>query len=75
MSTKQLQEEYPDRFSGLGQLPGKYSLHVREDAIPRIHAPRRAPIQLRDKFQGELKRMTELDVIKPVTEPPSGVIK
>ena len=55
MSTKQLQEEYPDRFSGLGQLLGKYSLHVREDAVPRIHAPRRAPIQLRDKIQDELK--------------------
>ena len=34
MFTKLFKEEHPDRFSGLGQLSGKYSLYVREDATP-----------------------------------------
>ena len=72
-STKQLKEEYPDRFAGLGKLPGTYTIHVKEDAVPRIHAPRRAPIQLREKIEAELQRMIELDVIKSVTVPTDWV--
>ena len=67
-SLDDLKKIYPDRFTGLGQLPGKHKLIIKEDAQPIIHPPRRAPIQLRDKIKQELNRMTDLGVIRPVTE-------
>ena len=72
-STKQLQEEYRKQFQGLGRLPGNYTLHIKPDSTPKIHAHRRAPIQLRDQIKAELQRMLELDVIKPVTTPTEWV--
>ena len=72
-SFEQVVDEYPDRFSGIGKLPGKYSLVLQENTKPTIHAPRRAPIQLREKIQAELERMIKLEVIRPVTEPTDWV--
>lgn len=72
-SADQLKKLYPDRFEGIGHLPGKYKLTLKPDAKPVIHAPRRAPIQLHDKIKAELHRMTELGVIKPVTQPTDWV--
>ena len=72
-SAEKLREIYPDRFTGLGKFPGKYKLTLKEDANPVIHAPRRAPIQLRDKIQEELTRMTTLGVIRPVKKPTDWV--
>ena len=46
----------------------KLSFHMRENAIPHFHALRHAPIQVMDKLKAELKCMTELSVIEPVTE-------
>ena len=59
-SFEQVVNEYPDRFSGIGKLPGKCSLVLMENSKPTIHAPRRAPIQLREKIQAELERMIKL---------------
>ena len=64
---------YPDRFSNIGKFPKSYQLKLVEDAKPVIHPPRRAPVQLREKIQDELKRMVELDVIRPVNEPTDWV--
>ena len=72
-SAQHLRELYPDRFEGIGKLPGLHKLVLKENNTPVIHPPRRAPIQLKEKIRGELKRMEELDVIRPVTEPTSWV--
>ncbi|KAK3744145.1 hypothetical protein QZH41_017956 [Actinostola sp. cb2023] len=40
---------------------------------PVIHPPRKVPFALRDKFEMELKRMEQLDVIEKVTEPTEWV--
>lgn len=72
-SVEDLQKEYPDRFQGLGKFPGTCKLTLRQNAEPVIHPPRRAPIQLRDKIKAELKRMVDLDVIRPVNEPTDWV--
>ena len=50
-----------------------YHLTLEDNAIPIKHPPRKAPIQLREKIQAELKRMVELDVIRPVNEPTDWV--
>ena len=68
-----LKVTFPDRFQGIGRFPDTQKLTLREDSCPVQHAPRRAPIQLRDKIKAELLRMTELDVIRTVTEPTDWV--
>ena len=41
---------------------------------PVKHAPRHAPMQLRDKIKSELERMVKLDVIRPVETPTDRVL-
>ena len=72
-SVKHLQDMYPDRFDGLGKFPDVQKLQIDGNATPVKHAPRRAPIQLRDKIKSELKRMVDLDVIRPVEQPTDWV--
>lgn len=72
-SVEDLMKEYPDRFEGLGKLPGTCKLTLKPDAEPVIHPPRRAPIQLRDLIKKELERMIKLGVIRPVNEPTDWV--
>ena len=38
-SFEQVVNEYPDCFSGIGKLPGKYSLVHKESTEPTIHVP------------------------------------
>ena len=70
---KQVQAEFPDRFTGIGKLPGEYQIQLKESVKPVRHAPRSAPIQLRDKIQQELERMEKFDIIKRVREPTDWV--
>jgi transposase InsO family protein len=72
-SIADLKESYPDRFQGLGKFPNTHHLIVDETITPVKHAPRRAPIQLREKIKTELERMVELNVIRPVEEPTDWV--
>jgi hypothetical protein len=68
-----LKRQYPEQFTGIGKFKRQYQLTLVDNAKPVIHAPRKAPIQLREKIQEELKRMVELDVIRPVQEPTDWV--
>ncbi len=51
--------------------PCKFSvkLELKDGAKPRILAPRRLPLAIREKVKDELDRMTQLGVISPVNEP------
>jgi hypothetical protein len=42
---------------------------MTEDAQPKILAPRRLPVAIRDKVKDELDRMVKLGVLSPVNEP------
>ena len=72
-SADHLKELYPDRFEGIGKMPGQCKLFVKENAQPVIHPPRKAPIQLREKIKAELERMLRLGVIRKVNEPTDWV--
>ena len=72
-SVEDLELRYPDCFEGLGKFPGKQKLTIDQNVPPVIHAPRRAPVQLRDKIKAELDRMQTLGVIRPVEEPTDWV--
>ena len=70
---QRLKMQYPDRFTGIGKLPGTYRLVLKKDATPVIHPPRRPQIQMREKIKAELDRMTSLGVIRRITEPTDWV--
>jgi hypothetical protein len=65
--------EYKHLFSGLGELEGDISIHLKEDATPTIHAPRRVPHAIKDKLKAQLDKMENSDVIAKVTEPTDWV--
>ncbi|PIK58309.1 hypothetical protein BSL78_04815 [Apostichopus japonicus] len=71
--TPEPQDNYSDVFKGLGCLPGKVTLKVKEGSRPVVHPPRKVPIALREEVKEELKRMVDLDVIEKVTEPSDWV--
>ena len=58
-----------DVFDGLGCLEGEHHIHVKPDAQPIVHPPRRVPVALRDKVKTELERMERLGVIVKQEEP------
>ena len=58
-----------DVFDGLGCLEGVHHIHVKGDAEPVIHPPRKVPVALREKVKAEIDRMEQLGVIVKQNEP------
>ena len=70
-TTKQsITERYSELFQGLGEMEGEYEIRLKDEVQPFVlHTPRRIPLPLLPKVKEELRRMQELGVISPVTEP------
>ena len=63
------QDQYPELFTGLGEMPDDYSISLEETAEPfSIAYPRRIPLPLMDKVKVEFNRLKELRVIQPITK-------
>ena len=60
-STDDLMREFPDRFTGIGKLPGQYRIQLCLDAHLVIHAPRKFPIALCLKIKEHLAKMEALE--------------
>ena len=69
----ELLTEFHDIFEGLGCLPGKHKIIIKEDAQPIIHPCRKTPFAVRDKLKIELNRMVDPGVIEKVGEPTEWV--
>ncbi|VDI47522.1 Hypothetical predicted protein [Mytilus galloprovincialis] len=69
LSEKSVFRQYKDVFDGTGCLPGTYRLEIDETVRPVVHPPRKIPVALRDKLKTELERLTDKEMITPVTEP------
>ena len=65
--------KYADIFDGLCELEGECDIHLRPDAIPVVHPPRRVPIAISNKLKLELDRMEKDMVITKVTTPTDWV--
>jgi len=63
----------PEIFDGIGCIDGEVKIHLKEGAIPKIHAPRKIPHTLLDRLKKELDRMIEMDIIYPIKEPTDWV--
>jgi len=60
-------ETYSDVFEGLGTFPGEpYKFHLKEDAKPARHAPRKVPIHLQESFQKEIESLVKQGILEPV---------
>ena len=67
-------KEFPNLWQGLGKVKPEaapeYAISMKPDAKPfAVAAPRRVPVPYLKKVEGELERLKELDVIRPVTNP------
>ena len=66
-------EEYEHLFSGLGDLEGEITLHLKENATPVVHPPRRVPHAIKQRLTEELDKMENTGVIDKVTTPTDWV--
>lgn len=60
--------EYKSVFEGLGKLPNKYDIQLKEDARPTVKPPRRFPQVIVDKLKEALGSLVKQQIISPVTE-------
>ena len=60
--------EYGDLFKGIGVIQGKCHLHLKDEAMQVMCAPRRIPDALKTKVMSELDRMEKDGIIAKVTE-------
>ena len=67
----EIKEKYPELFTGLGKIKNKeYKIRLHENVTPfSVSTPRRIPMPYYEKVKSELKRLEEMDIIKPVTKP------
>ena len=64
-----LLQEYADVFQGIGTLPGgPYRIQLKEGYKPVQHPPCHAVVSLKPPYKAELKRLTQVGVIKEVRE-------
>jgi len=68
-------EIYPECFNGTVGCFDNYTYHITLDpkVSPVVHAPRKVPIELKDKLQAELREMESQDIIAKVTQPTDWV--
>ena len=70
MSKESLMKQFPEVFAeDVGQLEGEYHIKVDPSVNPVQHPPRRVPVAVREQLKSELERLTERDIIAPVTAP------
>ena len=63
-------KQFPNVFSGLGNLGEEYQIKLKEGAVPHaLYTPRNVPIPMRGKVKEELDRMVAMGVISPVHDP------
>ena len=70
---KEVLDRYGDVFKGIGCLPVKHKVHLKEGAIPTIDPVRRVAVAIRSDLRKELEKMEKLDVIKKIGEPTEWV--
>ncbi|XP_063952169.1 uncharacterized protein K02A2.6-like [Lytechinus pictus] len=66
---KTVVQDYDNVFVGLGCLPGKHHITLKDNAQPVQHACRKVPFPIQKKLKEELDKMENMDVIKQVDEP------
>ena len=66
--TDKVAKKFTDVFNGLGRLPCKHALQLKENAQPVIQSARRVPFRLRDKLKFTLQSMESEGTIAKVRQ-------
>ena len=66
-------EEYKHLFSGLGDLEGEITIHLKDNATPVVHPPRGVPHAIKQRLKEELNKMENTGFIDKVTTPTDWV--
>ena len=66
-------ENYKDVFEGLGAFEKPYHIDVDPSVTPVIHAPRRVPFSVQERFKEKLDEMVQKGVIRKVDQPTDWV--
>lgn len=73
MTKASILNEYGELFSGLGELEGEVTLHLKPGATPVVHPTRRVPHAIKDRLKEELARMETMGIIERVSQPTDWV--
>jgi hypothetical protein len=65
--------KYQDIFCGLGKLPFKYDIQLRDDAVPVVKQLQRIPFSLYERLKFTLNDLEKQGVISKVTNPTDWV--
>lgn len=60
-------------FEGVGCLPGKHKIQLKEDPQPVIHPARKVPVALKERLRAELQSLIGKGVIRKIEEPTEWV--
>ena len=64
---KNIPDQFPDLFKGLGTMKGQYTIKLKPGATPfALYIPRSISLLLRDKVQAEFKKMEQMGIISKV---------
>ena len=63
-------QEFPKPFKGLGRMKNVYTIRLQENAqLSATSTPCTLPLPMRETVQGELKKLEEQYIIRPVETP------
>ena len=65
-------EKYKDVFDGLGKIGKTCKIKLKQDHSPKIHSPRRIPLQLKEALKSELGKL-EGTIIRKMEKPTDWV--
>ena len=68
-----LKQAFPASFDTVGNMSGKYTIHLDPTVMPVQHARCKVPIHYKEEIEKTLKEMEQLQIITPVTAPTEWV--
>ena len=68
-----IEHEYGDLFKGIGVIPGRVKLHLKDNAMPVVNPPHRIPEALKSRLKCKLDNMENDQIIVRVDEPTDWV--
>lgn len=66
-------KQFSDVFVGIGCLKGEYSIVLKDNFSPKIHAPRKVPFALQPKLKSKLNNLEKLGIVEKVNHPTDWV--
>lgn len=69
LNKEQFLENYKDNFVGIGKLPGKCRLVLKDTATPVVNPNRRVPESVKPRLKSTLAELVKKEIISPVEVP------